>query len=260
MDRVSIDLENCYGIKAIKHEFDFTGTAAVALYAPNGVMKSSLAETFYDASQGRDSQDRIFKDRNAKRKITDQTGAEITGDRILVVRSYDAEYGPTEKTSTLLVSAELRRESEALEAKVDAAKEALLAALRSQAGSKRDFSNEISSAVTRRAGQFEEAAIGLRPLIARQEEAPFAGVKYDIVFNEKVVKALSDADLMAKIKEFVARYNELLAASNYFRNGTFDYYNAEEISKSLAKQGFFGDYALDDTSRGVYQDACLAKT
>ena len=239
MERVSIDLENCYGIKALKHDFDFTGTPAVALYAPNGVMKSSLAETFYDASQGKESQDRIFKDRKAKRKITDQTSAEITGDRILVVRSYDAEYGLSDKTSTLLVSAELRRESEALEAQVEVAKDALLTALRTQAGSKRDFANEISLAVTRRGGQFEEAAISLQPLIARQEDAPFADVKYDIVFNDKVVKVLDDADLQAKIREFIARYNELLEASNYFRNGTFDYYNAEEISKSLAKQGFF---------------------
>lgn len=105
MDRVSIDLKNCYGIKALKYDFDFTGQPAYAIYAPNGVMKSSLAETFFDASAGKDSEDRIFPDRKAVRRIIDQHGSEISGERVLVIRSYDAEYGLSSKHCTLLVSA-----------------------------------------------------------------------------------------------------------------------------------------------------------
>jgi hypothetical protein len=239
MDRVSVDLKNCYGIKALKYDFDFSQRPAFAIYAPNGVMKSSLAETFYDASAGRDSEDRIFPDRPVSRSITDEAATAIDGERVLVVRSYDAEYAPTEKTCTLLVSADLRRESEQLEAKVEVAKDALLRALRTQADSKKDFAQEISLALTRRGNQFEDAVLSLQRVIERQDDAPFADVKYDIVFNDKVVKALDDADLMASIKDFVARYNQLLAGSNYFRKGTFDYYNAGQIAKALASQGFF---------------------
>ena len=137
MDRVSVDLKNCYGIKALEYDFDFSQKPAYAIYAPNGVMKSSLAETFVDASLGKPSVDRIFPNREAYRSIKDESGAEITGERILVVRSYDAEYGPTEKTCTLLVSADLRKESEELEAQVDASREALLKAVRLP--NKRDF-------------------------------------------------------------------------------------------------------------------------
>ena len=50
MDRVKVDLKNCYGIKALKKDFDFSKTRAYAIYAPNGVMKSSLAQTFLDAA------------------------------------------------------------------------------------------------------------------------------------------------------------------------------------------------------------------
>jgi DNA-binding PucR family transcriptional regulator len=35
------------------------------------------------------------------------------------------------------------------------------------------------------------------------------------------------------------RYNELLAASTYFKEGIFEYYNAATIAKSLADNGFF---------------------
>lgn len=239
MDRVSVNLTNCYGIKALKHEFDFTRRVAFALYAPNGVMKSSLAETFFDASACQVSTDRIFPKRVAQRSIKDETGAEIEGERVLVVRSYDAEYGLSEKHCTLLVSADLRRESEQLEARVEAARDAFLKAVCAQANSRRDFAHEISMAVTRRGNQFEEAVLALQPLVNRQADAPYADVEYEIVFHEKVVKALEDADLMASIKEFIVSYNKLLAASNYFRKGTFDYYNAGMIAKSLAGQGFF---------------------
>lgn len=239
MDRVKVDLENCYGIKALHHEFDFTQKPAWAIYAPNGVMKSSLAETFFDASVPKDSKDRIFPGRAATRSIKDENGAEIQGERVLVVRSYDAEYGLSEKHCTLLVSSELRRESEQLEARVENARAAFLKAIRTQAGSKKDFTQELSLAVTRRGNQFEEAVLGLQPLIERQTDAPYADVKYDIVFHEKVVKALEDANLMASIEEFIVLYNKLLAASNYFRKGTFDYYNAGQIAKTLASQGFF---------------------
>lgn len=157
-----------------------------------------------------------------------------------MIRSYDPEYGLSEKHCTLLVSAELRRESEQLEARVDAARSAFLKAMRTQADSNRDFAQEISIAITRRGNQFEDAVLGLQPLIERQSDAPYADVKYEIVFHEKVVKALEDdTDLLASIEEFVTVYNTLLAASNYFRKGTFDYYNAGQIAATLAKQGFF---------------------
>ena len=60
MDRISLDLTHCYGIKRLQHDLDFSKTRVFALYAPNGVMKSSLAQTFLDAAKGQDSRDRIF--------------------------------------------------------------------------------------------------------------------------------------------------------------------------------------------------------
>ena len=45
---LKLDLENCYGIRKLKAEFDFAKSKAYAIYAPNGAMKSSLAKTFQD--------------------------------------------------------------------------------------------------------------------------------------------------------------------------------------------------------------------
>lgn len=239
MHRVNINLKNCYGIKDLNHELDFTKTPAYALYAPNGVMKTCLAETFSDAAKSQPSKDRIFPDREAVRHITDENGTDLEGERVLVVSAYDAEFGPTEKTSILLVSADLRKESEKLEKQVEQAKEALFKALRAQSGTRRDFESEISTAVMHGQDQFEDAVQRIRREVERQTEAPFANIRYDVVFNEKVRKALEDEGLRGAIEDYVTRYNQLLAASNYFRKGTFDYYNAGQIARSLADNGFF---------------------
>jgi hypothetical protein len=81
MDRVSIDLENCYGIKKLQKKLDFSKHAVYALYAPNGLMKTSLAQTFLDISNGQASQDRIFPDRVTVRNIADENGVALTSKR-----------------------------------------------------------------------------------------------------------------------------------------------------------------------------------
>ncbi len=50
MRSLKMELEHCYGIRKLEHTFDFRNSKAVAVYAPNGAMKSSLANTFQDWS------------------------------------------------------------------------------------------------------------------------------------------------------------------------------------------------------------------
>ena len=238
MERVSIDLRHCYGIKALTKDFDFKKTKAYAIYAPNGVMKSSLAKTFADAATGDDSQDRIFTARKTVRKIIDEAGNEINGDQILVVLPYDSEFGPTEKTSTLLVDAKLRKEYEQLHVDIEESKASLLKEIRQQTNSKRDFEAEIANAFTN-GSDFETAVTRIRTEVEKQKDAPFASVSYDVVFADKVVTALDGDDLKDAVADYIRRYNELMASSTYFKKGTFDYYNAGQIAKSLASNGFF---------------------
>lgn len=239
MNQVKIDLTNCYGIKQLLAELDFTKTPAYAIYAPNGVMKSSLAQTFKDAASGKNSEDRIFPARKTSRKIMDESSREIDGERILVVGPYDEQFGPTEKTSTLLVNEKLRKEYNELHVAINEARDKLLKAIRQQSGSKRDFESEISSAFTASADKFDDAVARIKKEIEKQKETPFADVQYDVIFNEKVTKALETQSLKDAVEDYVRRYNELLDASTFFKKGTFDYYNAGQISKHLADNGFF---------------------
>lgn len=239
MNEIKIALSNCYGIKALKVNLDLKNTAAYAIYAPNGVMKSSLAQTFKDAANATNSGDRIFPARRTSRKIIDETGKEIDGERVLVVGPYDEQFSPTEKTATLLVDAKLKKEYDALHVEIDRAKGVFLKAIQQQAKSKRDFELEISSAFTASGDKFSDAVTRIKTEVEKQKESPFAEVKYDVIFNPQVETALGNRDVQGAIEEYIRRYNELLAASTFFKKGTFDYYNAGQIAKHLADNGFF---------------------
>lgn len=239
MKKLRVDFENCYGIKSLKAEFDFSKGRACAIYAPNGAMKSSFAKTFQDIADGADSKDRIFPTRKCKRVVLDDADTEPTKESILVVRPYDETFGHSEKTSTLLVNAPLRLEYEKLQVDIDAAKDVLLKALKEQSGSKKDLEKEISSTFTSGEDQFYRALIRVKDEVISQKDSPLDSVAYDTIFDERVLTVLETKDFKTAIATYITKYNELLDASTYFKRGTFNYYNAETIAKNLAANGFF---------------------
>lgn len=236
--RLSVELEHCYGIRSLQHTFDFSKGAAVAIYAPNGMMKSSLAQTFADVAENKDSVDRVFSQRVAKRKIVDERGSTLPADAVLVIRSYDETFAHTEKTSTLLVDRKLREEYEKLHTELDAAKEVFLKAMKTQSGSKKDLEREISSAFTADGESFYRALLRVRDEVAAQSTTLLANVPYDRIFDEKVLAFLQTKDFKTAIEDYLTRYNTLLSQSTYFRKG-FEYFNATAIAKELADNGFF---------------------
>ena len=60
MNKLNLALEHCYGIRKFDAVLDYTKSSTVAIYAPNGAMKSSLANTFQDIANSAPSKDRIF--------------------------------------------------------------------------------------------------------------------------------------------------------------------------------------------------------
>ncbi|MGA3262692.1 MAG: hypothetical protein ABSC47_01450 [Terracidiphilus sp.] len=239
MNRVTVALQNCYGIKKLAQQFDFSQNRVFAIYAPNGAMKSSFAQTFQDVATGSLSTDRIFPTRASTRKITDEHDHDLPKESIFVVRPYDEEFGHTEKTSTLLLDAKLRKEYEQLYLEIDQAKEALLKALKEQSHSKKPLEQEVSIAFTSTNDGFYTALHRIRKELEDQKDTPFADVEYDTIFDERVLKVLGTKDVRTALEGYIQRYNELLAASTFFKKGTFDYYNAGQIAKSLANNGFF---------------------
>lgn len=239
MKKLNLMLENCYGIRKLDAVLDFSSSTTVAIYAPNGAMKSSLANTFQDIANGSKSQDRIFPKRATHRAITDEFGTDLPSGCILVLRPYEEVSSEREETTTLLVNLALRKEYEALHSEINIAKAAFIKALKTQAKTKRDIEREISSTFTAGPDQFNVALIRIKDEVAEQQDAPFAAIPYETIMDDKVQSFLAEGNSKASIDDYVKKYNELLAASQFFKKGMFTYYNAAMVARQLKENGFF---------------------
>jgi hypothetical protein len=239
MDSLDIELKNCHGIRELDSNFDFTNGNAVAIYAPNGTMKTSFARAFADHARGIETRDRMFPDRETVRRIANHDGTAVDGSDVVVVLSYDEELGPTEATSTLLVNPELRKEYETLQKDLLEARDELVVALKQQAKTTQDVVNVVSRVFTQQEDSFFTALVRLGYEIGEQDGAPFADVPYDVLFNSKVQPILRTPGLQAALIDYVTRLNELLDESTFFSRESFNFYNATNVTKSLGDNGFF---------------------
>ena len=239
MQKILVDLQNCYGIKSLKAEFDFSKTRSVAIYAPNGAMKSSFAQTFMDVATGESSRDRIFPKRVTGRKITDHENKELKSGDVVVLRPYDEVFGDADKVSTLLVDRALRTEYEKLIKGIEDGKETFLKAIREVSESKRLGEEEISSTFTKSTEEFYVALVRVKQEVIDQADAPYADIKFDRIFDDKILSFLATKDFKTALQDYIQKYDQLISASQYFQKGTFNYYNAATVAKNLSANGFF---------------------
>ena len=69
MERIKIKLENCYGIRNLETEFDFSAEKMFVIYAPNGTMKTSFSATMRDFANDQPPVDRVYKNRVSKERL-----------------------------------------------------------------------------------------------------------------------------------------------------------------------------------------------
>ena len=109
MKKLKVHLENCYGIKKIEHEFSFDKKSRTyAIYAQNGVMKTSFAKTFKDLIEGKTTGDTIYSERLTIRKIINEANSELSQEQVFVIEPYNESY-ISKNESTLIVKKRLKR-------------------------------------------------------------------------------------------------------------------------------------------------------
>ncbi|WP_426738803.1 AAA family ATPase [Plantibacter sp. 2H11-2] len=239
MQTLHIELRNCHGVRELDAVLPFDRKRAVAIYAPNGTMKSSFARTFLDFSRGKDSADHVFTDRETVRKIVDEDGAQPDPSSVAVFLAYDEQYAPDEFASTLLVNAPLRTEFEVINKELMKLELALTKELKKTARTKQDVAMLVSQVFTKQDDNFFGALARVSYEVEQLEDTPFADLPYDTLFNASVEKVLADPALRDSLSDYVTRLNELLDRSIFFSRASFTYYNAETVSRSLVSQGYF---------------------
>jgi len=262
MKTLNVALKNCHGIRELEATFTFEKGNAVAIYAPNGTMKTSFARTLKDLANGQETSDHMFPIRETERRITDENDDDLDPSDVVVVLSYDEELGPTESTSTLLVNPELRKEYEGLQIDLVNARDELVSALKTQSATKQDVASALSRAFTQQDDKFFEALVRISYEVEQLEDTGFANLPYDLLFNDKVDAILRTPGVQSELAKYVTRLNELLDESAFFNRSSFTFYNATNVTKSLSDNGFFSaKHSLllhgEDTPRTVTSEADL---
>ena len=223
----------------IKDDFDFTGTndneRHIAIYAANGMMKSSFANSFVDFKNDKIPQDKLFPSKNTICNITDKNNISINPDEIYVIDPYEIK-NDTRGISTLLANNNKRKEYDGIRKKIITAKENFLKKVSVSANLNvedtekyilADFSikkfydifKEINSEIT-------------------NDDAKFKNVNYATIFNANVKLILNDPDMQKNLKDYIHQYNSLLENSQYLTS-EFDYSRATTVSTTLKNQKFF---------------------
>lgn len=238
MKKLHIDLKRCYGIASFKETLDLD-KRHVAIYASNGVMKSSLAQSFDDIGK-RDSRDRLFPEHEYIRSIKDDTGRDLDAGSVLVIKPYRGDKDTVKASQEILASEKLRSEYTQIVQDMQAAKDAILKHLAAVSGMRdktedtllRDFGHKDASAdkFFELMGQF----VNLQP----NEFEHLRGIKYADIDATQIQKMLSSEKFKAHHADYMAKYNKILSVSDYLSR-KFDHNSAQRAYDQLAKLKFF---------------------
>lgn len=243
MNKLKIKLENCYGIKSLDYEFVFTNDhQAYAIYAPNGVMKTSFANTFKDLSNGDTPCDRMDASLvSTYEAITDGTGSQIKSESICVIEPYNEKIFDTsgDKVLTLLANEEIRREYLEIYDELEKEKQILIKRLKKISASSncedelyKTFASDGNSIFD----VFENTL----------EDVKKSTDKYTFRYNDIFDKGGKVKDFLEQNRdlfdEYCTKYDELISHSDFFSKGPtgiFGTSEAKNLSESVKGNEYF---------------------
>ena len=242
--KLNVKLKNCYGIKSLKHIFDFAKQRIFVIYAPNGSMKTSFAKTFTCLQKGLDTEhiDNVYPEKQSLVEIKSDD-EDIQASDILVINSYEDEYKYSPNVAKLLANNKLKAEYDAIHNEIAEYKKPVAQSLEECFGNVKDSSavQQIAKDIASedKESAFFVALIRLEDEINLMTEDGFSYLKYNIIFNAKTELVFKDTKFQGLLEQYLEKYDELIKTSNFFKAGIFDHNNALDVVKSLKTNNFF---------------------
>lgn len=243
MNRLKLDLENCYGIKKLTHEFDFANHHTQLIYAANGMMKSSLALTMKGLSgQCKDkAKDRLHPTLPTKYDVLID-GVQIQKENIFVADPEDSGFDTSGVFTNFLADAALKAQYDAILQQLNGYVAQVISPLKDVSISSNCEEELLETFIVAPTDNLFSILEQLAIDIQAQQYQNF-GFRYNYVFDKghKVQKFVEKH--AAELQNYINHYNQLIATSPVFRtaNGkTFGTHQASELQKSVENGEFFG--------------------
>jgi len=232
MNNLKVDLSNCFGINKLTHVFDFSKSNTCVIYASNGVMKTSFANTFQELSKDRLPKDRLFKKQSSCKVQIDSI--DIKSEEILVIKSFENINSAISQTK-LLVDENSKQEYDSIYSNIIDQKNKLIADLNRKSGVPKKDLEEILLIDFK----VDNIFILFQNLLEQNAEQDYSQLKYVELFNQDVIDFLSKPDIKDRIEEYFETYNSLIENSNMFKKGVFNPSKADTVSQTLSKENYF---------------------
>lgn len=245
--------KNCYGLKQFNlQNINFSRCNKALIYAPNGVMKSSLSKVFDDISKGATTCDRIFQNVVSNYSVTHYTSRYVYSsanrtqptatDRIYVVNTFNNSFEFTKGTvSTLLADETTRNAYNVLMAQFSGEIRQIEEKLRVLTGlTKSQIKGKlITDLGLTGTADWTDIFEKLNELYATRRTFEYLNdCTYSELFNDKAMAVYGKQEFLNSIEEYISSLNILLE-NNPILNDRFTDRNAETLGKEMAKHNLF---------------------
>lgn len=240
MNKLNIELTNCFGIDSLKHEFDFGKGNTFSIYARNGLMKTSFAKTFQLIQQGKKENisDAIFGEPGSA--IVQIDGQDIEKKQVFVVKSYESSY--ESDISSLLIKGDIQTQLK----DVFKVRTKLLKALEKDSGLKIKRTSlgktvyELEPTIVKDF-DFNEKDIlsNLMELASYEPGIECSDIPYSVIFDDTVLKKIKDTKFQEGIRDFITSSDEIYSSFEYLEKGNLTLPKLKDLKKSLVKDAFF---------------------
>lgn len=246
--------ESCYGLKQFDlPNINFSRCNKAIIYAPNGVMKSSLSKVFDDISKGSATSDRIFRGVVSIYSVTHYTSQYVFSsanagdtptptDRIYVVNTFTDSFEFTkESVSTLLADETTRNAYNVLMAQFSGEIRQIEDKLRVLTGlTKPQIKGKlIADLGLSSTSDWTDIFEKIHELIENRQVLDYLNdCTYSELFNDKALAVYNKREFVSSIEEYIEKLNTLLEDNPVLSDGFTDR-NAETLGKELAKHNLF---------------------
>jgi len=238
MEKLKVELSNCYGISSFDEVFDFTNDGnqarAYAIYAPNGLMKTSFSRTFEALSRGELPKEERFNRESSC--VVEADGSELQKEHIYVLKAEIDIDSDNDAVTNILVNEESKSRYDSLVEKLTKIKSKLISSLQKKSKVKKV---DLEGKLTKDFGNddFIQCIKLANNIVVDGELSSFT---YGEIFDPRAASILESQEFLEKANEFNSRYQELFdKAGSIYKRGVFNPIKADSSFSTLNKNGFF---------------------